>query len=162
MEITLTRALGDALEGSLEFDEMEHSFRFTPASPMDLAERVDGDGLTSLLIGTLQVEVAVATGTLLFVWGLHPRASWSERSIGSPTAASGLVRVARREILASGVSLGIADVGVWSTSFDAETGWVRASATDEPDDTQVLIATDTVLGLRGRHLNSIWLCPEFV
>ena len=162
MEIALVRALGVPLEGSLEFDETEHSFRFTPASPLDLADRVDGGGLTSLSIGTLQIELAVATGSLLFVWGLHPHASWSERSIGSPQAASGLVRVARREIFAPGVTLGIADVGVWSTSFDAETGWVRASAAGRPDDTQVLIATDTVLGLRGGHLNSIWLRPEFV
>jgi hypothetical protein len=161
MDVALTCEEGSALEGALEFAASEHSFRFTAASPVDLSERVDGGGLTSLAIGTLQVEVSVATGLLLFVWGLHPRASWRDRAMAIPHAAPGVVRVSQRETLRSGVSLEIAGVGAWSTSFDAETSWVRVGRSEEPDDVQVLIATDTAMGLKGRWLNSIWLRPEF-
>lgn len=161
MDVVLASAEGEALEGTLVFDAAEHSFRFTVASPVDLSERVDGDGLTSLSIGTLQVEVAVATGLLLFVWGLHPRASWREQCMAIPDTDPGLVHVSPPETLSPGVSLEIAGVGAWSTSFDAETGWVRVGRSEEADDVQVLIATDTVLGLRCGQLNSIWLRPEF-
>ena len=161
MDVALTYAQGEALEGALEFDAAEHSFRFTVASPVDLSERVDSEGLASLSIGTLQVEVAIATGLLLFVWGLHPRGSWREQAMATPDAAPGLVRVSEPEALSAGVSREIAGVGAWSTSFDAATGWIHVERSEEADDVQVLIATDTVLGLKYGQLNSIWLRPEF-
>jgi hypothetical protein len=161
MADVMTRERGDALEGALEYDAAEHSFRFTPASPVDLAERAGAGGRTSLSIGTLQLEVGVATGIVLFAWGLHPRAAWQERAVGSPRAEPGVVRVSCREHLERGVAVSLAEVGRWATSYDVGTGWVRVAPAEEPDEAQVLIASNTVLGLRQGQLSSVWLRPDF-
>lgn len=161
MSLPMTRELGDALEGWLCYDESEHSFRFTAGSPLDVADRAGAGGQTSLSIGTLQIEVGVSTGIVLFVWGLHPRAQWRVRSIGAPRAEPGVVRVLCPEHLRTGVSVGISEVGSWSTVYDPGAGWVRVSPGEETDDEQVLIASDTVVGLRRGHLSSVWLRPDF-
>ena len=56
----------------------------------------------------------------------------------------------------------IADVLDWVTVHDNVTGWLRVAPRKSVDDDQlVLIATDTILGIRGHRLNSVWLRPRF-
>jgi hypothetical protein len=126
--LPLASATGDSLDGILRYDENEHSFSFTPASPVDLSEQVGADGLTSLSIGTLQVELGVATRIALFVWGLHPRASWQAAVLPSPNALPGVVRVGLPDSLRPGETISIAGVGRWSTLHDERSDWVRVAA----------------------------------
>jgi hypothetical protein len=75
----------------------------------------------------------------------------------APTRArDGLVRVASNTGFQRGVSALVVEVGAWLTTYDSDSGWVWVGARPQvDDDDQVLIATDTVLGLRSGHLNSV-------
>ena len=152
---------GDPLAGRLVYSDMEHSFRFEVASPADLEDRSGELGRTSVAIGTLQVELDIASGRSLFVWGLHPRRRWDTSSAFPQRIRAGVVRLAGGTELVRGVTVSIAEVGDWLTTYDEESGWVRVGARAHvDDDEQVLIATDTVLGLRAGLLSSIWLRPD--
>jgi hypothetical protein len=148
------------LDGTLHYLESEHSFTFDVASPADLQERAGSAGMTSLAVGTLQIEFAIDTGTVLFVWGLHPRAQWTPSSIGNPAARAGGVKVETSTSMQRGVSLRVAEVAEWTTEFDEETGWLRvAKETDGHSQQEILVATGVVLGLTDCELDAVWLQP---
>src|SRR5438067_1407980 len=67
---------GPPLGGVLFYSKREYSFRFVPASPDQLTERVGERGVTSLSVGTLQIEVGIEHKRALYVWGLHPYTRW--------------------------------------------------------------------------------------
>ena len=161
MEASFVTHEGDELEGSLVYATQDHAFRFDPGSPAAMAERTGTAGVTSLAIGTLQIEVGVGSRLVLFVWGLHPRAQWVEDRLTGPAFRRGTVEVLYPPGLRRGVSVGLAEVKAWSTVFDPETGWLRVAPSGElRDDTHVLVATGVVLGLRrDGELGSIWLQP---
>ncbi|MGA9345558.1 MAG: hypothetical protein WBV37_10700 [Nocardioidaceae bacterium] len=140
----------------------EYSFAFDVASPADLHERLGHSGVTSLSVGTLQLEVAIESRLLLFAWGLHPREAWSCRAIGRPEATSGAVRVEGDIPLKRGVTVPLAAVGEWTTEFDEGTGWLRiAEDPDRRNDDLALLATGVVVGLSDGRLTSLWLAPSF-
>lgn len=150
------------LDGVLRYVNAEHSFSFDVGSPVELIDRAGPDGLTSLSVGTLQIEVGVATGRALFAWGLHPRTNWQRMSVGRPNAEPGAVRVDTAEPLQRGVSLQLASVGAWPTGFDEDSGWLRvAGDLDAVSEQDVLIASGVVLGLSAGQLRTIWLQPAF-
>lgn len=151
---------GHELKGLLVYTSIEHSFRFDVGSPAELTERIGNSGVTSLAIGTLQIEVGIDSHQVLFVWGLHPRARWIEGPVAEPDYRSGIVEVLAPEDLRRGVSIGLAEVNSWSTVYNSETGWLRVAPPDRQDDDLVLVSTGAVLGLqRGGELSSIWLQP---
>jgi hypothetical protein len=160
MLVELTIHEGDPLGGILIYTESEFSFRFNVGSPIDLLDRTGSEGMTSFSIGTLQIEVGVETGVLLFVWGLHPRSKWQIGTLENPITQSGVVRVSRTARLKRGVAIGIANIDGWSTVSDPKTGWIRVAGDDRLDMKQVLIATDVVIGIFDGLLNSIWLRPS--
>jgi hypothetical protein len=57
------------LDGVLRYIDAEHSFSFDVGSPAELLDRSGPAGVTSLSIGTLQVEVGVATGQVCLSGG---------------------------------------------------------------------------------------------
>jgi hypothetical protein len=161
-EVTFHQEVGDPLAGLLVYSDLEYSFRFEPASPIDLARRSSALGRASLSIGTLQVEVDAGTGTVLFVWGLHPRQRWRMGAATPERARSGVLRAERPGGFQRAVSTSVAEVGEWTTIHDADSGWVRTTCDPAAtDDTQTLVASDTVLSLRSGRLCSIWLRPAF-
>jgi hypothetical protein len=162
IRIELIHERGNELDGHLVYDESQYSFRFDIYSPVDALERSGDAGQASLMVGTLQVEVGVETGELLYAWGLHPRSRWTEGRLKSPFASPGVIRIIKASELQRGVGMSVAGVGEWCTVYDSTTGWLCISPDDPPpDQVQVRIATDTVLGIQDMHLNSIWLRPEF-
>ncbi len=152
----------DPLDGVLRYLDADYAFTFDAGSPEEVLERTGSNGITSLSVGTLQIEVGVETGVALFVWGLHPRATWQYRQLGAPAFVPGGVRVDAAETLRRGVSVQIAAVATWATWFDNETGWVRIAADPvSSSDQEVLVATGVVLGLSENQLDSLWLQPVF-
>jgi hypothetical protein len=149
------------LDGTLHYVEAEYSFRFDVAEPQERLDRAGNAGITSLSVGTLQVEVGVETGIALYVWGLHPSGRWQEDQFGAPHPQPGIARVSDPQGLRRGVSIEIAPVGSWSTFCDPGTGWVwvTADAGNRENEIQVLIADGTALGFRDGRLSSIWLRP---
>ena len=153
---------GDPLAGLLVYSDVEHSFRFEAASPVDLGERTGDLGRTSLAIGTLQIELDVATGRVLFVWGLHPRQRWRAGLALPRRARRGVVRAERPAGFQRGVSIVLTEVGDWTTIHDSRSGWVWIAVDPAlADDDELLVASETILGLRSGRLNSVWLHPVF-
>lgn len=148
------------LDGLLHYIEDEHSFMFEAASPQDLFDRTGIAGLTSLSIGTLQVEVGVSTGQVLFAWGLHPKSTWRASPVPPPVATPGAVTVVDAAFV-RGVSVQIATVGAWATCFDESTGWIRVAPTEGTSESYSLVATGTVVGVSAGRLDSVWLQPIF-
>ena len=161
MKITLNIEPGDALGGSLYYVGSEYSFRFDVGSPVDIEDRATNASVSSLLIGTLQINVAIETGILLYVWGYHPNLQWQTETLENPKYESGIVRLDHPETLRKGVSLGIAKVGDWTTISDPDSGWIRVASSERLDERQVLIASDVVLGISDSELCSVWLRPVY-
>jgi hypothetical protein len=163
MEFSVSYDVESALEGLVVYTESDHAFGFRVASPMVLQDRVGDAGVTSLSIDTLQIEVAVATRVVLFVWGLRPRVRWQDGVIEPPSARPGLLRVADSVTLKAGVSVRLSSGAAWSTTYDAWTGWVRVEDAGNPDKARdrVLVASSTVVGLFEDKITSIWLQPVF-
>jgi len=152
----------EPLDGILRYVEEEHSFRFDVASPVDLEVRSGAAGVTSLSIGTLQIEVGVETRLALFAWGLHPRHSWRPGALRVPRLRICGARIETPVPLQRGVSLAIADTGEWSTKFDEGTGWVLTAPDTESVSEQVLlIAKGVAVGITDGALDSLWLHPVF-
>lgn len=59
---------GSLLEGVLTYDNFEYGFTFSAQS----AALLSSEGVTSVLIGTLQLEVDVETRDAPFTWGYLP------------------------------------------------------------------------------------------
>lgn len=159
----ISASVGDGapLDGISRYVARDYAFAFDVTRTSDLHERLGQGAFTSLAVGTLQVEVGVATGLALFVWGLHPRHTWVPHPVEVPRARSGTVRFDTAELHAA-VSVHVADVGEWTTWYDADQGTVRvAVAPEAADEAEILIATNTVLGITGSTLSSIWLRPRF-
>lgn len=150
------------LEGLLRYVESEHSFTFDVASPAELQERTGVRGVTSLSVGTLQIEVGIETGAVLFAWGLHPRTAWHARGGRPPSPTMTGARVETLEPLQRGVTLELAGVGEWATMFDEETGWVLVTKRpDSVSEHELLVATGVALGISNGKLDAIWLRPIF-
>ena len=150
------------LSGLLRYVEPEHSFNFDAGSPADLQRRTGRAGVTSMSIGTLQLEVGIESGLVLFAWGLHPSISWNRESIGRPHTVPGGLRVESELPLQRGVSLALAPVGAWVTSFDEASGWVRISQDpNHASAVEVAVATGVALGVTDGRLDAVWLEPIF-
>lgn len=157
----LVREIGNPLNGRLVYSESEYSFRYEPRDRSDLAARIGQDGVTSLSIGTLQVEVGVATRQLLFVWGLHPKLRWLQGSFVPPIAEPGRLIAELHRNLEAGVSISLAPVNSWTTHFDPESGWVRVAKDEASEDELTQIADGVIVGRALDEFNSLWLKPIF-
>ncbi|MFI2238383.1 hypothetical protein [Streptomyces chrestomyceticus] len=162
----LLQESGTALSGRLVYAESEYSFRYDVADRADMTGRVGPEGVASLSIGTLQVEVGVATRQLLFVWGLHPRQNWTTTPLGTPDARPGRLTAdpSEGEFMAGEARDLIPGAGwtaAWPTRFDPDTGWLRMSQDESADDDLTQIADGIVAGRRAGGLHSLWLKPEF-
>ncbi len=148
------------LKGQLVYRAYEYSFDFQVGSQQELARRAGSKGTTSLLIGTLQIEIGIETGAALFVWGLHSHSSrWRLDSLSRPPAQSGCVKVVLNGELTRGVSQELAEVGAWQTTYDPNTGWVCISSNEHDAERYVEFAEDTIAGLLNDELVSVWLRP---
>ncbi|XTZ17758.1 hypothetical protein ACQSSU_10490 [Micromonospora echinospora] len=153
---------GGALSGRLFFRAAEHSFSYEAADEADLERRTGSEGVTSLVADTLQIEVGVETGQLIFAWGYLPANSWSRTPLPQPEVLPGVLRLVSGEDLEPGVSLSISRNSHWKAEFDQSAGCVRVSAEYETHPIVVKIADGVAVGVQNGAISSIWLWPEFV
>jgi hypothetical protein len=149
------------LRGQVIYRAYEYSFDFELESRADAAHRAGNEGVTSLMIGTLQIEIGIESRLALFVWGLHSHVSkWHQRPLPRIASLPGCLKVLFDEEPVIGVSQGLAEVGEWETTYDANTGWICVSA-NEPDvaESHREFAEDTIAGLTDDKLVSLWLRP---
>ena len=160
MTLSFTVNPGDAIEGRLSYIRSEHSFMYQVADRSGLAVETGDQGVTSLVIDTLQLEVGVEHGRLLFAWGYHPMGGWSKAELTEPECASGQVSVRSEEPLLPGVSVPVSG-DAWVTQFDPASQLVRVSPAVGASDRCVRIAQGVALGLTGSRLTEVWLRPTF-
>lgn len=148
------------LKGRLVYHTDEYAFDFEPESIKEVERRTGGQGTTSILIGTLQIEVGIATGMALFVWGYHPHLAWNQNHLPSLRVVPGGVKVSTGGHLQKGVSVPIFNVGEWQTTHDPDTGWICVGDyTASERCSSIEFATNTIAVIEGNLLRAIWLRP---
>ncbi|MGW0926062.1 hypothetical protein ACWD3J_44605 [Streptomyces sp. NPDC002755] len=151
---------GPPLEGVLTYDESEYGFSFSAQNGESLSERLGSEGVGSVLIGTLQLEVDIESRQVLFVWGYFPNVRGVVTGLSAPRFTPGRVFISSDHSFKPGVSFEVPG-GEWRVSYDPSSGWVAIQLADAPDAEFVQIASGTVLGIDSGDLVSVWLNPVF-
>ncbi|MEU9919398.1 hypothetical protein [Streptomyces sp. NPDC051001] len=151
---------GYPLEGVLGYDESEHGFSFSAKSGDSLSERLGSEGVASVVIDTLQLEVDIESREVLFAWGYFPNVRGTVSELDAPQISPGRVFVSSEHSFEPGVSYDVPG-DRWRVSYDPSSGWIAIELDDAVDAKFVQIASGTVLGIEGGDLVSIWLNPVF-
>lgn len=149
---------GSRLRGVLEYIQEDQAFQFSVNDPAELTKRLGQLGTFSLVIGTLQLEVAVETGLLLFAHGYCPQAGWVHKPLGSPKfKKASTVRVSPDQLPVAGTSLELASPESVAIEMDDASGWLRLRIVGGMSGTLVLIADGIVIDLHGQGIGGVWL-----
>lgn len=164
MEIRFSTAnIRPWLSGELLYRISEHSFDYAPNDYAGLEEIAGIKGRTSILIGTLQLEVGVETKAVLYAWGYAPRVSWLRANVHAPPAIKSGLKIALDSDLRAGISIRLAVVGEWRTEHNSETGWIVVSSVPDPTAGESIeFADNTIATLRSGRLVAVWLHPKLV
>ena len=149
------------LKGTLVYRAYEYSFDFKVESETELARLAGHSGTISLVIGTLQIEVGIETGAVLFLWGLHSHsAQWRRDRLPVISWKKGCLTVRFDEEPIMGVSQELAEVGEWQTTYDANTGWICVSSQKgDAAECYVEFAQNTIAGVANQKLVSLRMRP---
>ncbi|MFE5209808.1 hypothetical protein [Streptomyces sp. NPDC056600] len=98
---------GPPLEGVLAYTESEYGFSFSVRDGQALSVRLGSQGVTSVVIGTLQLEVDIESGEVLFAWGYLPNVRSVVADADPPRSVAGRVVVSSEERFEPGVSVGV-------------------------------------------------------
>lgn len=149
------------LEGRLLYHSDEYSFDFHPKSQLDVISLVGNQETTTLSVGTLQVEIGIATKCILYVWGYHPYLRWNSGALSVPKAQKGCLQATLNLRLMPGVSIPLIEDGHWPTTYDSKNGWLCVGDRELlPDDSATEFASSTIAVLRKRELVALWLKPD--
>ncbi|KOX30065.1 hypothetical protein ADK67_09870 [Saccharothrix sp. NRRL B-16348] len=142
----------------LTYDESEYGFSFSASSDEPLSERLGSEGVASVLIGTLQLEVGIESREVLFAWGYFPNVRGVTAELGAPDFIAGRVFISSDHAFEPGVSFEVPGDGL-RVSYDPSSGWVALRLKDALDAKFVQIASGVVLGIDTGYLVSVWLHP---
>lgn len=150
------------IDGELVYRQTEYSIDFKVASSDLLAERIGSASSTSLSLTTLQIEVGIENGELLYPWGLFPKARWHTRTLSAPNLQPGRVCLVQGgEKLQVGVSVLIPGSSSWPIVWDKDTGWICVgNDSSNQDATAVEFSKNAAVVLAGGELVSLWLRPK--
>ena len=139
----------------------DFAFDFELASRKELGRQKIGGNVSSIAVGTLQIEVSVEEKALLYVWGYHPRKMWCSGSFAPLPYRPGCVRLASELEIRKGISIKLAEVGDWPTVYSPDSGWICVGCAEVPlTSDRVEFATNTVAVVEKGRLLSLWLHPE--
>lgn len=148
---------GPVLAGQLVYCQAEYSFDFVPREN-ELNSRVRGSRTGSISIGTLQLEVSVETGEILFPWGLFPHTRWTDRVMVPPNTCPGRLFLADISVLVPGAAVDLPGGTEWQTHFHRESGWLYTGVGDTAD-VIVEFAANAGASLTNEQLTGLWLKP---
>ena len=134
----------------LVYRQAEHSFATVP--------KPDG-GITSVLINDLQLEID-DEGTVLYVWGLFPRADKCDTTTASPPkSVRKTLRFASSEEWTPGVSVRL-NKRSWDYFVNESTGWVAVGNPNTPPISRAIeFAPNSIAVLDGDSVVAVWLKP---
>ena len=149
------------LPGTLLYRRSDRAFAFKRSSANLAEEQPETHGTASLTIGTLQIEVTITTGALLYVWGYHPMDGWREGALRPPHSRPARLFVEAQPSLVRAVGVAIDDGGEWATTYDRQTGWVCVRYPAGTRGTELLeFAAGTLAELNSNELVALWLLPR--
>lgn len=153
------------LSGDLIYRENEYSIDFVCSSSKQLEKKSGQQGYMSLTVNTLQLEVGIETGALLYPWGLFPLMNAETRAIEVPVFKRGSINVqSQNSSLIAGVSLSIPESNSWKTIRAQEGKWIYIGPDDIPyvGCSYIEFASGAVVGLKEGSISSIFLMPNFI
>lgn len=142
--------------GVLVYREGDHAFDFRPSDP-----GAAGSATTSLLIGTVQVEVDTQSGRLLFAWGYSPAQGWQRSSPFDPLSHKrGEAVLSGAAELRPGVSVPLVDASDVRRLVDPHAGVVRVVQPGVSLTRMFTIASGVGLLFAGPRLVGVQLSPS--
>lgn len=118
---------------------------------------------TSLVIGTLQLEIEIETSHCIYLWGYCPAVGWRRSPLPSHDLVprAGGLKVTCETPLVPGVSIGIEEMVPSLVWFDPATGWVCVGRPESDATSQAVeFASDTIAVVSEARLRSVWVRPR--
>ncbi|MFM0397877.1 hypothetical protein [Paraburkholderia aspalathi] len=151
---------GHAVDGDLIYRKSEFSIDFvqTKDSAGEKNSRVD---VSSISIGTLQLEVSMKCGEVLFPWGYFSSSRWISHPLTPPVAVPGRLLLSDTTTLLAGGASDLPGSEEWNTYFDRSSGWVLVGG-ECVGDVAIEFATRVIGLLANEQLVGLWLKPTWI
>ncbi|MEV4569720.1 hypothetical protein AB0K12_38675 [Nonomuraea sp. NPDC049419] len=150
---------GPPFAGTLTYIDHEYSISFIHTEP-DQYLNCTADGVASVAIGTLQIEVGLPRYEALHVWGYFPKISWKMAELPIPFSTPGVVQFVG-STFQRGIAYGVSDEDSWRKEFDPRSGWLRVAPEGASAERLTEIADGVLIGAADGRLSSIWMRPLF-
>ncbi|WP_239353055.1 hypothetical protein [Snodgrassella communis] len=149
------------LSGKLIYRKSEYSLDFIEYFDDGLAKLSRNGGSTSLTVHTLQIEIDINTGKLLYPWGLFPLMHIIDKSLSIPESHYGELFVkAEKNKFISGVSIEFPDSENWAIFKDPLSGWIFVG---NPSITQyacsIEFASNVIASIEKGYIVAFWMKP---
>lgn len=148
--------------GQMIYRESEYSIDFIDYSREEVALRSGGQGCCSLAIGTLQIEVGVETGRLLYPWGLCPLINCEPIYIPiKPIDCGGIYIDTKGLEMVAGTAVEIPGSNLWRMFKDMVTGWICVGDYDMGEKVHLVqFSKSAMISLRDEIAIAVWIRPE--
>jgi hypothetical protein len=143
--------------GKLVYSRTDLSFAFEMSAPR-------ASDLFSLAMGTLQLDVIMNSGLVLYPWGYWPYPAWSAGAVVVP--ADRVVAAVRADLLEGlpprGAGVGLPG-GSLFTTYDQDSGWIQISRQLKPTSgaSAVEFAANCIMQISNEELVGLFLHPEY-
>ncbi|MHC5226276.1 hypothetical protein [Ignatzschineria sp. LJL83] len=144
--------------GKLIYYMDEHSMDFI----LDAKNDTFGEsGLISLTINTLQIEVDLKSGRLIYPWGFFPLININEKVLDIPQRGYGDIFINNQEDdFISGVSVRFPNFEVRELCRVSQTDWIFIGNVDELQDSySIEFAQNVIATLKNNKIVAFWFCP---
>ncbi len=149
----------ETIAGRLYYVEREASFAYQ----VEAGGIPNKDVTPSIALGTLEIEVSLESGRLLYASGYCPRESWLYARLTPPlTRSVGVALDDMSGLRDKDAVVTLARVGDWPVEYDSTNGWLRIAREGGKDEESAEIATDVIVGTIEGGIHSLWLHPTFV
>lgn len=152
--LNIERRTGPVFAGALVYRVEDHAFDFD-----EYPSEAAGGPRMSLLIGTVQIEVDVATRRLLFAWGYSPSQAWCPSSVPAVERTPGRAYVPAELELRPGMSHTIVQESEVLSKVDAQRQVVQFLRDSASPQRSCEIAPGVGLLVTGSGLIGVELAP---
>jgi hypothetical protein len=152
---------GSSIPGRLIYNSSEYSIDFVDFCGEAVALRAGGQGCCSITVGTLQIEVGVETGRLLYPWGLCPLIGLEKKHIKMKRVEHAGVYVDSGEHeLVAGVAIEIPGSVFWRMFKDVATGWICIGNCEMEERVRLVqFSINAMISLRDEVAIAVWIRP---
>jgi hypothetical protein len=148
------------INGEVIYSEEEYSFCINNLKEFHFSHGVSSNR-TSLCIATLQIEVDLVSGRLLYPWGYFPLLSAYKKKLNLVTWQQGNVYV-NTEKMEKGVSIRIPYSDSWPVFKDIETGWICIGTDEINNDLDfICFFENTVFVFKNNIPVALWIRPIY-